>query len=86
MAVKLKDAPTAAEGAALVVLVGFWARAMTTERTTKAKTAGILYFKVSSPSSLNLGHAGPAATIAKLLSLTHRDAKPISTAALQAPE
>jgi len=46
MAVKLKDALTAVTGVELVVLVEVWARAIATERTTKAKTAGILVFTV----------------------------------------
>jgi hypothetical protein len=60
MAVKLKDALTAAEGAVLVVLVGAWARAIATERTTSTKTAGILYFKASSPDGLRFSNLDPA--------------------------
>ncbi len=48
--VKLKDALATAVDVAPEVFVDVWARAIATERTTKAKTAGILYFKVSSPS------------------------------------
>jgi hypothetical protein len=50
MVVKLKDALATAVDVAPEVFVDVWARAIATERTTKAKTAGILYFKVSSPS------------------------------------
>jgi hypothetical protein len=46
MAVKLKDGLTGVEGVVLVVFVGLWAKATATERTTRTKTAGILYFKV----------------------------------------
>src|SRR5207253_11054059 len=57
MAVKLKNA-LAAAGVVLLVLVGPWARATATERTTRTKAPRILYFKVSSPSSLNLEPTG----------------------------
>jgi len=60
MAVKLKDALTAVTGVELVVLVEVWARAIATERTAKAKTAGILYFKASSPDGLRFSSVDPA--------------------------
>ena len=58
MAVKVKDPVTAVAGVGPVVFVEVWARATATERTTRAKTAEILYFKASSPFLLNLGPTG----------------------------
>ncbi len=80
MAVKLKDALVTA-GVALVVLVDVWARLIATERTTRAKTAGILHFKVFFSFFTEFWAHWAVATIAVPLfaataqNLTHRDAK-----------
>ena len=81
MAVKLKDALVTA-GVALVVLVDVWARLIATERTTRAKTAGILYFKVFFSFFTEFWAHWAVATIAVPLfaataqKLAYRDAKP----------
>src|SRR6266567_1716123 len=81
MAVKLKDALVTA-GVALVVLVDVWDRLIATERTTRAKTAGILCFKVFFSFFTDFWAHWAVATIAVPLfaataqNLTHRDATP----------
>src|SRR5256885_6581933 len=78
MAVKLKNALAAAAGVVLLVLVGPWARATATERTTRTKAPRILYFKVSSPSSLNLEPTGRLRLLSFRCSLQPPKTSPIA--------
>jgi len=60
MAVKLNDVPAGEAGVVTVRFVELWARAMATERTIRAKTAKILYFKLSSPDEFRFSNVDPA--------------------------
>src|SRR5439155_10754110 len=54
------------------------ARARANEKTTRSKTAGILYFKVSSPSSLNLERTGRLRLLSFRCSLQPSKISPIT--------